>query len=208
MFFIILQIRGGNELVEILQTHQIFDKNDLVIGLELQRVCLFAHCLPHLVICFDTLTVDLVRHAEVNLRQHLRVIGGTVVIELTESVILGNKIQLMLFQIGIDITAHRYRIEIRIFKRKSRLFCRAADKADVKAGIVRNQQLIPAADERKERFQRFLHLGRTGYHLIGDARELRNILGNRTFGIDERIEAVKHLAVFDADRTDFRDLVL
>ena len=75
-----------------------------------------------------------------------------------------------------------------------------------------DQQQIPAilmlADELEEGAKSGIFLGGILHHLVGDACELDNLLGNRHFGVDEGVEGVHYFPVFDFDRTDFGDAAI
>ena len=145
---IIFQIRIGNQPVEVLHAGLIFHKNDLVVRLELERVGLFRHDVVHAGDGIDPFLLQAFDHAGENRRQHFRVVGGTVMIEVAQLVIFGNRIQFVIFQSRIHVAGHRHGIEVGIFKRQSRFGRRLTDEARIERRVVRDEH--PVADESKK----------------------------------------------------------
>ena len=175
-----------------------------MIRFQLQRIRFFAHRIAHSADVGNAFLLQPPEHAEKDLREHFRVVGSTVVIEIAEIVVLCQRIELVVFEIRVHVPGHGDRVQIRIVKRQTALLRRHTDKTGVEHGIVRNQQSV--AYETEEVRQ---HLGDrrcVGYHFVCDAGQLHDVLRDRHAGIDKAIVAFENLAVLHAYRADFRDL--
>ena len=200
----IIQIAFRNQAIKILQSHLVFHQNDLMIGFQLQRVGLRAHFVLQIGKAANVLRLHLFHHGEEDHRQHLRVVAGAVVIEVSELKVVGKRIQLVIFQLGIQISRQRNRVEIRIFKGNFKLLRVVTKEARVKVRIVCNKEAVAA--EREEFRKNLLDSPRVLHHVVGDARQLDDLLGDRLARIHEGVVALENLAVLDFDRTDFGDL--
>ena len=81
----------------------IFDQKDLMIGIQLQRICFFNHFGMHMVQVTKLHFLHDLNHTKIDHCKHFRIIAGTVVVEFTQLIGFCNGIQLMIFQLGIDV---------------------------------------------------------------------------------------------------------
>ena len=148
-----------------------------------------------------TLTLESVEHNEEYLSEYLRVIRGSVVMEVLEIVVLCYDVELMLFELGVYVARETYGIEISVFKGNAVSVCGNSDKAYVKVGIVRDKKRVTRKGEEFLYSLPLLYL--SCHHLVGDRGQLCDLLGYRLLGIDEEVESVEYLAVLYLDSTDF-----
>ena len=205
---VVIEIAHGNELVKVLQSNLVLDENDLVIGLELERIGLFCHFLLQHTPVAQVGFFHNVDHTEEDVREHFGVITSAVVVKITEVIGVCNGIKSMLVQLGVDVARKRKGIKIGIFKGQARLFGKVADKADVKVCVVRNEERLNlflgiVANKFEEGFERLVIFGRALDHFVGDARQLNDVCGDRDLGVNKGVESAKHLAVFDFNGTNF-----
>ena len=121
--------------------------------------------------------------------------------EVAEVKIAREIVQFVIFEVGIEMTRQRQRIQIRRIEGNSLPFCGLADKADVKISVMGNQQTV--AYKIKEFGQNFGNQRRILNHIVGDRGQARNLLGNGHLRIDKGVEGIQHLAVLDKHGADF-----
>ena len=100
----IFQITVRNQLVQVFQAGFVFDKNNLVVRLQLQRIRIFGHFLNQMFISQHVPRFQVGNHTKINVRKHIRIIRGTVMVEVPKIVMRCNGIQLMIFQCRIQVT--------------------------------------------------------------------------------------------------------
>ena len=75
-------------------------------------------------------------------------------VEVAQLIVIGNRVQLMVFQIRQKVARQRQRIQIGIRKRNAVSVCRRAEKARIKVGVMGDQQYItavsPLSDKAEE----------------------------------------------------------
>ena len=109
---VISQIGGGNQFVQILQSHSVLYQNDLMVRFQLERVRFFAHGGIHARNAVHTLALELVSHPEKDSRQYLRVVRCPVMVKVSEPIVFGQNIELMPLQVGVGIPRHGDGIKI------------------------------------------------------------------------------------------------
>ena len=91
------------------------------------------------------------------------------------------------------------------------LFITLAKGEECQAGINHQTFLRIVCDENneiKKQFERFIDRRGILNHLIRDGRQFGDFFRDMDPRIDERVEFVQHMAVFDPDRTDLDDMVI
>lgn len=84
-------------------------------------------------------------------------------------------------------------------------FAAAVMKPDIKGGVVRHEREIANKIQKRAHG---LRLARRAVHVaVGDAGELHDLRRNGHAGIDERLKALCHDAIFHAHRADLGDAV-
>ena len=133
------------------------------------------------------------------------IIRSPMVIEVRQAQGICHDVQLELIQMGQQILTENQGIRcgIVIFITQTGTFC--PDKAGIKIGIVGNQHT--AADEVQELGQHFLNLRRTPEHIIGNTRQVHDLLFQRALRVYKGLEAVHFLTLFQDHGTDFNDPV-
>ena len=71
---------------------------------KLQGVGAFTHRINHSLKGVYTLALQSVHHHEEDLREHLCVVGRSVVVELVQLIVLGYDVELMLFKLGVNVS--------------------------------------------------------------------------------------------------------
>ena len=203
---VIVQIAVRNQLVEIFQTRLVLDKQNLMIGAEFFGVGTLCHLGHELLVGTDACGIQILKHAEADGGQHGGIVRRTVVIEVTKAVMLGHGVQLVVLEVGQQVTSQGKGIHIRIFKGQAATLGGGTDKARIKIGVMRDQghltTVLTLAEECKKCFQCFPLGGCTLDHIVGNARELDDIGRNGALGVNEGLEGVQNLSVADAHRTD------
>ena len=145
-----------------------------------------------------------IQHFQKNLCQYPGIIVSAVVMLLFYFKIGGDGIQLKVFEGGIHGPGHDKGIDLyRIFLPPAAAQG-GAQKAHIKIGIMRDQQLAPIAEPEKL-LQCLLLRGGARDHLIGNAGKPRNLGGDGFFGIHKGIKGFCNLTVYNADSADLDD---
>ena len=200
---IVVKISERNELIQVFESHLIFNQQNLVVWRQAKRICRRAHVILQIAEAADLCRLHFFLHFKVDHRKHLGIVTRAVMIEFAEIKIFGKRLKLMVFQVGVEMARERNRIKISVFKREITVFRRRTDKADIKIGIVCDQKTL--AHKLEEFGQHFPNDTRILYHIIGDARERNDLLGDRHFGVDKGIISRQNLAVFHLYRADLGD---
>ena len=203
----IIQMRIGDELIQILKARLILYQNDLMHRADLFRV-------PPGQTGVDVFHarragIFLQAHQQIlkNLGQNRRIIARAVMVERVELQIFGDRIELVVFDVLEHRTAHGQGVDVRVREIHSVAFGRGVHERGIERGVMRQQhRAFPA--ELVELPQGFLFGRSVLYHFVRDAGQLGDLGRNVHAGIYENIEAVGNLSVFDPYRTDFGHAVL
>ena len=134
----IIQIAHGYQFIKILQPHQILCKKNHVVGRQFFGVGLVAHGGRNLLHRMNALLFQLSAHFVENQRQHPGILISSVVVKIPQTVVLGQKIQLVLFQIRVQILGKGNGIDVGIGEGYFILLAHLPDKAGIKIGVVRH----------------------------------------------------------------------
>ena len=141
-----------------------------MIGRQAGRVCFLRHIGSQRFERPDTALVQIGTHGEPYVRQHFRIVAGTVMVEVAQLIVIGNRVQLMVFQIRQKVARQRQRIQIGIRKRNTVPVCRRAEKARIKVGVMGDQQYItavsPLSDKAEEHLKRCQFVRRSRSHFL------------------------------------------
>ena len=115
--------------------------------------------------------------------------------EITELVMLRYYVELMLLKLGVYVAGKTYRIKICVGKGNAVSVGGNSDEADVKVRIVRDEKSV--SRKLEEFLYRFPLLYLSCHHIVGDRRQLGDLLGNGHLGVNEEVELLEHLALFN-----------
>ena len=203
----VLQVGGGDQLVQVLEAHFVLGQQDDVLG-EAAGLAAPGPQLQHL-------GVDLLQAADAQLLFHLlekrdqhighhgRVVGGPVVVEGGQVQILGHNVQLELVQLRQEILGQDQGVHIGGVEGDALPAAAGPDEADVKFGVVGRQGA--AAHKVQKGRQGLLGGGGTGKHGVGDAGEADDLRRQAAAGVHEGLEAVSDLAVLQHHGADLGD---
>ncbi len=102
-----------------------------------------------------------------------------------------HRIQLKAVELGHQHPCQRHRIHHRVIAGIAQTFTILADKAHVKARIVRHHNRPPA--ELQKLWQRLCNLRRVQHHVVTDSGQFLNLKRNRHFGVYKRRKAFPDL---------------
>ena len=203
----VLQVGGGDQLVQVLEAHFVLGQQDDVLG----KAAGLAAPGPQL----QHLGVDVLEAADAQLLFHLlekrdqhvghhgRIVGGPVVVEGGQVQVLGHDVQLELVQLRQEILGQDQGVHIGGVEGKPLPAAAGPDEADVKFGVVGRQG---AAAHKVQKGRQGLLGGRgTGKHGVGDAGEADDLRRQAAAGIHEGLEAVSDLAVLQHHGADLGD---
>ena len=133
-------------------------------------------------------------------------------LKITQSVGFYQGIELVVLELGIDEFGERERIEIGIWKFHARLLRKKADETNIEICVVGDEDGFSfkrfPTDEIEERAQSLRRFGSAFYHIVGDARQRLDLLGDRHFWIDKGVKALEHFPILDLDGADFCDAAI
>ena len=133
----------------------------------------------------------------------MRILKCAVMVEITETEIVGHRVKRMLFQIVVAIARKSDRIDKGRCKGNIAFLCRMADKADIKVRIVRHENRF--SGKRQKLRQNLAYVRRVSYHVVGNAGQFRNFGTDGHMRIDKALEGVENFAAAVQHRTDFGD---
>ena len=203
----VLQVGGGDQLVQVLEAHFVLGQQDDVFG----KAAGLAAPGPQL----QHLGVDVLEAADAQFFFHLlekrdqhighhgRVIGSPVVVEGGQVQILGHNVQLELVQLRQEILGQDQGVHIGGVEGKPLPAAAGPDEADVELGVVGRQGA--AVHKGQKGRQGLLGGGGTGKHGVGDAGEADDLRRQAAAGIHEGLEAVGDLAVLQHHGADLGD---
>ena len=205
----VLQVGGGNQLIEIFQPHLVFRNQDDVLGLPVGVA--FLPQLRHSgVDGLEGVDVQIPLHhpEEVGEKQAAgrRVVAGPMVLEGGQLQMLRHDVQLVLPQLRQQVLGQNQGIHIGGVKIQTRLPAPGADKSDVELRVVGRQR--PPPDKGQKVLQRLGGLRRALQHLVGDAGEGDDLVGEVPPRVHEGLEPLDDLLPPDHHRADLRDGLL
>ena len=203
----VLQVGGGDKLVQVLEAQLVLSQNDDVLGM---TAALAAHGpqLQHLAVdLLQPVDAHLPLHAVKERNEHIahhgRIIGSPVVVEGGQLQMLRHNVQLMLIQLRQQVLGQNETVDIGRVELQAGLAAAGPDKADVEFRVVRRQRA--AMDKVQERGQRVLQLRRTRQHGIGDAGQADVLRRQPSLGIDKGLKTLGDLTILQHHRSDFGD---
>ena len=128
-------------------------------------------------------------------------------VEVSQLVVGGHGVQLVVFEVREEEAGQGQGVQVGVLELIPASHRRGADEARVKVGVVGNEQYFPArvgafAHEIEEGLERLCLGGSVLHHIVGDARELHDLLGNGHLGVDEGVEGIQDLSILDLHRAD------
>jgi len=203
----VLQVGGGDKLVQVLEAQLVLSQNDDVLGM---TAALAAHGpqLQHLAVdLLQPVDAHLPLHAVKERNEHIahhgRIVGSPVVVEGGQLQMLRHNVQLMLIQLRQQVLCQNETVDIGRVELQAGLAAAGPDKADVEFRVVRRQRA--AMDKVQERGQRVLQLRRTRQHGIGDAGQADVLRRQPSLGIDKGLKTLGDLTILQHHRSDFGD---
>ena len=199
-----LQIRPGDDLVEILQAGLVAHENGDVV-----RAALFLQAAAHE-------SVEIVERLRAFRREHgqelvhdarddHRVVAGAVMVEVRQTQPVRDLVELVVLEIRQQILREHERIEIHRLKRDTRPAAGRAHEAGIKVGIVRDDR--PPAHEVKELPHGLRLVGRAGHIGVRDAGQARDLGRDGHMRVDEGVKLRLDLAAGKEHCADLRHAV-
>ncbi len=198
-----MQIRGGNQFIQVFQSNVIFHQQDDVVRGKFFGISTFTHSTVEIFEIGHAFFPQSGAHTMENSTQRLRIIGCAVVIERFQSVIFGDGIQSVTLQIRVYIAGESHGIQIGVFERIAVVFTHFADKAGIKRSVVCNEDSVAAEGEKL--FHRIFRKRGVFHHIIGDTGDGNDVLGNGYTGIDKGGKPIENFPILIENGTDFGD---
>ena len=200
----VIEVSVGNQLVQVLQADEVLHEDDLVVRRQLLRVAARERRVDVVHALRAEVVAQPLDQIEEDLAEHRRIIRGAVVVERLELQVFRDRVELAVLDVLEHRAAHGDRIDVDVREFHVVPAAGRAQERGVEARVVRDEdRALPA--EFKERAHGLFLFRRAPHHFVGDAGQLGDLLRNRLFGVDERVEALGDLAAVDAHRADFGD---
>ena len=203
----VLQVGGGDQLVEVFQTQLILGENDDMLRETAGFAALRAQFQHFFVDLLQTgkavLLPHLLKEGDEHVGHHGSVIAGAVVVEGGQVQMLCHDVQLVLVQLRQQVLGEDQRVHIGGVEGQAHLAAALADETDIELGVVGRQRAV--THEGEEIPQRFLQLGGIRQHGIGDAGEADDLGGQAAIGVDEGLETLGDFTVFQHHGADLGD---
>ena len=119
-----------------------------MMGWELFGIGALAHCLHHTLEGVDSLLAEALLHLKEYVGEDLRIVRRAVMVEVLQAVMLCDGVELMVFQLGVDVLRKPHRVEEGVFKGHFLPLRRHADEADIEVCVMGDQK--PVAYEGKK----------------------------------------------------------
>ena len=203
-----VQVGKADELVEVLHPRLVPGQDDDVVGLLL----LLAEVPVPL--CrrigdhgqgADAHGLQLVGHPHEEHGAGVGVVVRPMVAAHVDAVMGAEGVQLMVLHVVVeDVSGEHEGVCVGQIEADAELLPVMGDEPHVESGVVGHQ--AGAAAEVAELLQSVPAGGRADEHVLGDAGELGDLLGNDHAVVDEGIEALRHLPIHQADRADLDDV--
>ena len=202
----VLQVGGGDHLVQILQPHLVSGDEDDVLGEAVGLAAQGPQLLHFPVHRLEGMDAPLVEHLPEG-DQHIAhgggVVAGPVVVEGGQLQPVRHDVQLVLSQVRQQVLRQDQGVHIGGREVQPHLPAPRPDKADVELGVVGRQR--PAVHELQKFRQGLLQLGSVLQHVVSDAGEADDLRRQPPVGVDEGLEPVGDLAVFQHHGADLRN---
>ena len=203
----ILEVTGGDQLVQVFQTQLVLRQNDDMFGAALGLIAAgpqLQHFAVDLLQAGDAqLLFHFLKKRDEHIPHHGRVVGGAVVVEGGQIQMLRHDVQLVLAQLRQQVLRQDQGVHIGGVEVQPHPAAARPDEADVELRVVRRQRV--AVHKLQERRQRLLQLGRVRQHGVGDTGQADDLRRQAAVGIHEGLEPLGDLAVFQHHRADLRD---
>ena len=202
---VVLEVAGGDELVEVLQPHLVaHEQRDVPHAAVLSP----AQAAERAVDVADALHALLPEHGDEaahHARHHLRVVIRAVVVELGQAQVLGDDVQLVPPQFRQQPAGDGQRVQHHGLETYAVPAAGRGHEAGVEGGVVGDDG--PPAHEVEEGAHGLRLARRAGHVAVADAGEFRDVGRYGHAGIDEGAEFLACLAVFEDDGADLRQAV-
>ena len=200
----ILQIRPGNDLVEVFQAGLVFHQNGDVV-----RAALLLQAAAHEIVeVADRLCALRREHGQElvhDARHDHRIVARAVVVEVRQAQAVRDLVELVVLEIRQQVLREHQRVEIHRFERDARPAAGRAHEAGIKVGIVRDDR--PSA-RKVEKLAHGLRLVRRAGHIgIRNAGQARDLGRDGHVRVDERVKLRLDLAVGEEHRANLRHAV-
>ena len=200
----ILQIRPGNDLVEVFQAGLVFHQNGDVV-----RAALLLQAAAHEIVeVADRLCALRREHGQElvhDARHDHCIVARAVVVEVRQAQAVRDLVELVVLEIRQQVLREHQRVEIHRFERDARPAAGRAHEAGIKVGIVRDDR--PSA-RKVEKLAHGLRLVRRAGHIgIRNAGQARDLGRDGHMRVDERVKFRLDLAAGEEHRADLRHAV-
>ena len=202
---VVLEVGGGDELVEVLEAHLVAHQQADVPHLARARARELAQ---HAVYVRDALRAVALQHGDELLhhaRDDLGVVKGTVVVEGGQAQVLADDIQLVALELRQQALGEHQRVEHHGLEVYAAPLAGGGHEAGVEASVVRDYG--PVAHEVEEGAHGLRLARRPGDVAVADAGELRDVRGYGHLRVHEGAELVAHLAALEEHRADLGQAV-
>ena len=204
-FLEVLQMRFGDELVEIFQSHLVLHEQRDVTRAAGVVFAQLRHERSGIRERFRALVREPRAERCEDAGAHGGIVARAVVVKVRQPQRVGDDVELEFFELLQKRLRDGERIDVYGVKRKTAALCRGGDEADIKGGVVRHEREIANKVQKRAHG---LRLARRAVHVaVGDAGELHDLRRNGHAGINERLKALRHDAIFHAHRADLGDAV-
>ena len=200
----ILQIRPGNDLVEVFQAGLVFHQNGDVVraALLLQAA---AHEIVEVADRLCALRRELGQELVHDARHDHCIVARAVVVEVRQAQAVRDLVELVVLEIRQQVLREHQRVEIHRLERDARPAAGRAHEAGIKVGIVRDDR--PSA-RKVEKLAHGLRLVRRAGHIgIRNAGQARDLGRDGHMRVDERVKLRLDLAAGEEHRADLRHAV-
>ena len=202
----ILEVGGGDHLVEVLEAHLVLgDEDDVLgeaVGLASQWPQLL-HLLIHRLEGVDSPLMEHLPEGDEHIAHGSGIVTGPVVVEGRQVQVLRHDVQLVLAQIRQQVLCQDQGVHIGGLERDALFLAACPDEADIELGVVGRQR--PAVHELQKRRQGLPGLGGVLEHLVGDAGETHDLRRQVAAGVHEGLEPLADLAVSQYHGADLGD---
>ncbi len=200
----ILQIRPGNDLVEVFQAGLVFHQNGDVV-----RAALLLQAAAHEIVeVADRLCALRREHGQElvhDARHDHCIVARAVVVEVRQAQAVRDLVELVVLEIRQQVLREHQRVEIHRFERDARPAAGRAHEAGIKVGIVRDDR--PSA-RKVEKLAHGLRLVRRAGHIgIRNAGQARDLGRDGHVRVDERVKLRLDLAAGEEHRANLRHAV-
>ena len=198
----------GDEAVEVPQPLLVLGQHDEVLGLP-PGLALAPESDHGRVDGLEGMDPHVVQHLEKG-NEHIGhrggIVAGPVVVEGGQVEPRGHDVQLVFSQIGQQVLGQDERVQRGVGKGSPHPAAALGDEAHVELGVVGGQG--PSCGKGQEGVDGLGLPGGPLQHLVGDAGELHDLVGELPPGADEGVEGLAHLPVPEDHRADLDDEVV